>query len=233
MINRNIFPILSVLLFSCMYGVQVRAQKFFNLTADEVKVDSVLPHFTYSTALDGAWGDSVYTVRIEYPEFIEMSKAEAETCKSIVGGTLPAMPDVAMAQSVFIAFIAPAAISITVSRLTAPYFSNVSGDTCSRSFFTSLEYATIPPVKYAELPATDVMAAAIPPPVQLSAVERVSFFDASNLPSSSSVFILHFPFFGRYCRVTREKAGASIGQKSLSWYLKYPVMAIMAALSVV
>ena len=95
MINRNIFPILSVLLFSCMYGVQARAQKFFNLTADEVKVDSVLPHFTYSTALDGAWGDSVYTVRIEYPEFIEMSKAEAETCKSIVGGTLPAMPDVA------------------------------------------------------------------------------------------------------------------------------------------
>ena len=67
MINRNIFPILSVLLFSCMYGVQARAQKFFNLTADEVRIDSVMPCFKHSAALAGAWNDSVYTVSIAYP----------------------------------------------------------------------------------------------------------------------------------------------------------------------
>ncbi len=37
-------------------------QRFFNLTADEVKVDSVLPHFLYSIPLPENYQDSVYTV---------------------------------------------------------------------------------------------------------------------------------------------------------------------------
>lgn len=95
----------------------------------------------------------------------------------------PAIPEVATAQSVFSVFIAPFTISVTVSRLTAPCFSNVSADTCSKDIFISLEYATIPPLKYSELPGTEVIKAEIPPPVQLSAVERDNFFAFSNSPT--------------------------------------------------
>lgn len=40
------------------------AQEFFNLTADEVRIDSVLPVFTYTKHLGANFADSVYEVRI-------------------------------------------------------------------------------------------------------------------------------------------------------------------------
>lgn len=49
--------------------LQAGAQRFYNLTADEVTIDSVLPHFTYSIPLEGNYADSVYKVTIDYPEF--------------------------------------------------------------------------------------------------------------------------------------------------------------------
>ena len=39
-------------------ALPVSAQKFFNLTSDEVKVDSVLPQFIYSYPLQGDYQDS-------------------------------------------------------------------------------------------------------------------------------------------------------------------------------
>ena len=40
-------------------ALPVSAQKFFNLTSDEVKVDSVLPQFIYSYPLQGDYQDSI------------------------------------------------------------------------------------------------------------------------------------------------------------------------------
>ena len=51
-------------------------QRFFNLTADEVKVDSVLPHFLYSIPLPENYQDSVYTVSVKYPEYMDMTVSE-------------------------------------------------------------------------------------------------------------------------------------------------------------
>ena len=48
------------------------------------------------------------------------------------------------------------------------------------------------PLKYYELPGTEVIRAAIPPPVQLSAVERDNFFAFSSSPTFSSNFIPYY-----------------------------------------
>ena len=69
-------PLLAAMLSVFTVSAQVKMQKFFNLTADEVRMDSVPPLFTCSIPLDGAWRDSVYSAGIEYPEFLEMGEGD-------------------------------------------------------------------------------------------------------------------------------------------------------------
>ena len=64
-----------VLLLTCLGA---RPQEFFNLTAQEVKIDSLLPLFTYTRELGTGYADSTYLVEIDYPEFIDMSAADIE-----------------------------------------------------------------------------------------------------------------------------------------------------------
>lgn len=71
------------------------AQEFFNLTANEVKIDSVLPYFTHQIELGVNYADSVYEVAIEYPEFIDMSPSDVERYEALSSDTLlPEMPTV-------------------------------------------------------------------------------------------------------------------------------------------
>lgn len=93
MTKRKILLSVIALLLCCnIMGGSV--QKFFNLTADEVKIDSVMPRFACSLPLGGAWADSVYTVKIEYPEFYDMSSGDIERCERLAGGSMPEMPEV-------------------------------------------------------------------------------------------------------------------------------------------
>lgn len=64
-------------------------QRFFNLTADEVKVDSVLPHFLYSIPLPANYQDSVYTVSVKYPEYMDMTVSDVANYNRISGAALP------------------------------------------------------------------------------------------------------------------------------------------------
>ena len=78
------------------------AQEFIDLTARQVSIDSLLPVFTWQKQLGPRYADSTYTVSIEYPEFIEMSKEEIKKCREILTSpdpscrrgitTLPALP---------------------------------------------------------------------------------------------------------------------------------------------
>ena len=68
------------------------AQAFFNLTAQEVKIDSVLPYFTHQIPLGTNYADSVYEVCIEYPEFIDMSPTDVARYKLLTSEPLPEMP---------------------------------------------------------------------------------------------------------------------------------------------
>ena len=83
---------LSVLLL--LTGLCASAQEFFNLTAQEVRIDSVLPLFTYTRELGAGYADSTYTVTIEYPEFIDMSETDVARLLKVTDKPLPPMPEI-------------------------------------------------------------------------------------------------------------------------------------------
>jgi hypothetical protein len=85
--------LLMTALFLCTQ-LRAGAQEFFNLTADEVRIDSVLPVFTHQIALGRHYADSVYEVSIDYPEFIDMSATDIRRYQLITSDTLPPLPQV-------------------------------------------------------------------------------------------------------------------------------------------
>ena len=80
-----------ILLFT---AITAHAQRFFNLTSDEVRVDSVMPSFGYSIPLQGDYQDSVYTATILYPEFIDMTSTDVANYHKLSKDSLPELPAV-------------------------------------------------------------------------------------------------------------------------------------------
>ncbi len=72
----------------------IGAQRFYNLTAPQVKVDSVLPVVSYAIPLYDNYADSTYSISIEYPEFIPMSDADIKHYQQITKEALPKLPKV-------------------------------------------------------------------------------------------------------------------------------------------
>ena len=89
MILRKHIFILLLLLASC-FGAN--AQRFFNLASSQVEVDSVLPEFTYAIPLYNNYDDSLYTVSILYPEFIDMTRNDIANYERLSNEPLPEMP---------------------------------------------------------------------------------------------------------------------------------------------
>ena len=90
--------ILSFYLICCC--LTIGAQRFFNLTAPQVKVDSVLPVVSYAIPLYDNYADSTYSVSIEYPEFIPMSDSDIRNYQQITREELPKLPKVSQQISV-------------------------------------------------------------------------------------------------------------------------------------
>lgn len=86
--TRHILCLL-VLVVLCL---PLRAQRFFNLSSDEVSVDTVMPSFGYSVPLPDDYADSTYTATIVYPEFIDMTELDIANYHRISQDTLPPMP---------------------------------------------------------------------------------------------------------------------------------------------
>ena len=72
--------------------VSTMAQGFYNLTAEEVKIDSLLPFVNYSWPLGGNYADSTYEVRIAYPEFLDMAEEDVNRYHAITTEQLPELP---------------------------------------------------------------------------------------------------------------------------------------------
>ena len=70
------------------------AQNFFNLTDDEVRIDTLLPRFSYSFPLPDNYADSVYVAEIVYPDFIDMSQRDITRYHAITADSLPALPEI-------------------------------------------------------------------------------------------------------------------------------------------
>ena len=76
------------------------AQEFFNLTAEQVKIDTLLPRFACSRVIGTDYADSAYAVAIEYPEFVDMTEADVRRYKAITDEPLPEMPEIEQGFSV-------------------------------------------------------------------------------------------------------------------------------------
>ena len=92
LVNIRKMVMLNVLLLCCW--LKVGAQGFVDLTADEVRIDSLLPVYTWQKPLGRHYADSTYTVSIEYPEFEVMTKAEIHRYQAISGAPLSELPEV-------------------------------------------------------------------------------------------------------------------------------------------
>ena len=83
-----------LILLLCLVSATASAQRFYNLTAREVRVDSVVPVFTHTESLPAAYSDSVYTFDIVYPEYAEMPSADVANYKRIAAALPPRVPHV-------------------------------------------------------------------------------------------------------------------------------------------
>ena len=93
---KSVFCFYAAFLILCLFATTARAQKkFFNLTADEVKIDTMLPRFSYSVPLGENFADSIYEVKIKYPEFIDISRKDLEKYQKIDWKEQKAMLDMA------------------------------------------------------------------------------------------------------------------------------------------
>ena len=72
----------------------VRAQysQYFNLTAEEVRIDRRLPIFNYSFDLGTDYQSSEYGVELTYPQFIDMTKEDIAKLMAIPHDSLPDLP---------------------------------------------------------------------------------------------------------------------------------------------
>lgn len=86
--------LIATCLFACIALASQAQQRFFNLTREQVKIDSLLPHFGYGIALGEHFEDSTYSASILYPEFIDMSPSDVEKYMNISGEPLPEMPEI-------------------------------------------------------------------------------------------------------------------------------------------
>lgn len=67
--------------------------RFFNLTFDEVRIDSVMPEVTHVMPLPDNFNDSIYTATILYPEFVDMRNSDIDDYHRLQPqGELTALP---------------------------------------------------------------------------------------------------------------------------------------------
>ena len=71
-----------ILLLTCIITVQAQ-KRFYNLTAEELRIDSELPNVAYSIPLPDNYQDSTYTLSIRYSEYIDMPESDVRKYKAI------------------------------------------------------------------------------------------------------------------------------------------------------
>ena len=86
--------ILGFLLLLLAVSAHAQKQRFFNLTVEDVTIDSLLPHFTYAIPIGENYADSVYQLEIRYPEFLDMSSADIARYNALSGAPLPTLPEI-------------------------------------------------------------------------------------------------------------------------------------------
>ena len=74
-----------ILLLCALHGLCLRAQEFTTLDWSVLRIDSVLPVYTEVVPLETDCRMFDYTVRIEYPQYAELTKEEAAVARRYAG----------------------------------------------------------------------------------------------------------------------------------------------------
>ena len=90
---RNVWRLIIGCVLLSLFS-SLRAQEYFSLTASQVRIDSLLPVFTYQKQLGAHYADSLWHVSIEYPLFEDLPAADVLRYKQISGAPLPELPEV-------------------------------------------------------------------------------------------------------------------------------------------
>jgi len=69
-------------------------RRFFNLTVEDVTIDSLLPHFHYAIPIGENYADSTYELEIRYPEFIDMSHEDIQRYDALTKQVPPTLPEI-------------------------------------------------------------------------------------------------------------------------------------------
>ena len=84
-----------LLLLLAVATMPTKAQQFYHLYKEDVFADtSSVSTFRHAMPLASDWRDSLYTVEIAYPEFADLSKAEAQLFAKLHEGAVGEMPEV-------------------------------------------------------------------------------------------------------------------------------------------
>ncbi len=76
-----------------LWSVALAAQeRFVYLTTEDVQIDSVIPHVGYSIQLPANYQDSVYSVSLVYPEYIDMAPSDIEKFHRLSDTEAPSFP---------------------------------------------------------------------------------------------------------------------------------------------
>ena len=86
--------ILVFLLLLLAVSAHAQKQRFFNLTVEDVTIDSLLPHFTYAIHIGENYADSIYQLEIRYPEFLDMNATDVVRYNALSGAPLPTLPEI-------------------------------------------------------------------------------------------------------------------------------------------
>ncbi len=82
-----------ILLLGCI-TVNGQQRRFFNLTVEDVTIDSLLPHFHYAIPVGENYTDSIYELEIRYPEFIDMSPEDIQRYNALTKQVPPTLPEI-------------------------------------------------------------------------------------------------------------------------------------------
>ena len=96
-INKLLMKRSAILCFILLLGcikLSAQQQRFFNLTVQDVTIDTLLPHFRYAIPVGEQYADSTYELEIRYPEFMDMSKADIERYNALTSVVPPALPEI-------------------------------------------------------------------------------------------------------------------------------------------
>lgn len=93
-INMNILSRFIAMSSLLCLGVNAQAQRFYNLSPEDVKIETKLPIFACSIPLSGAFSDSVYTAFIRYPEFMDMSPSDVANFRRLSDSIPMSLPKI-------------------------------------------------------------------------------------------------------------------------------------------